>query len=836
MSIRSIGSPSFSFVSALLALAFGLASVDVHAQTPITQIENAAGDSVLTVFEEGGFAVYGEGTAGFVNPGPGEIPAEGGGARMMWYPAKAAFRVGEVGSNQWDDANIGLRSVAFGSSPIASGRSATAMGFGTDAIGDGSTAMGSSTEAGGTNSTAMGKNAEASGFSSTAMGNNTSASGDESTAMGLGSTASGDQSTAMGDNATASGGESTAMGFNTEASGDFSTAMGYSTEASGAFSAAMGKSTTAATANSFSIGNDNTANQTADNTAFVVGNGGNPDALVVDFDGNMTLAGGLTENSDRRLKELIQPLGADVLGALGEIEPVRFQFKDERTHPSGTQLGLIAQEVQAQFPALVSEGNSGYLSVSYSKFTAVLLKGLQEQQAHIQKQQEQIRTLREQQKQLAGLQAEVEALKHRGPQNAVWGPAAGGLLGLLLLGGGIVAVRRWNPSHAASLLVLAGVGALLVGPAPAAAQTVTIQNGATVDMQNGSVLDLGTNTALVEEESSGARLTGGTGVVTATRTLDGPSSTDVAGLGAVIASSENLGPTTVVRGHVVQTDNNNESITRYYDIQPGQSNSGLNATLEFTYVDAELNGLSKSSLIFFRSDDGGSTYTTAGYDSRTPSNNTVTLSGIESFSRWTLGDESQPLPVELAGFDVTRSDDSVLLQWATVSEQQNAGFEVQRRRGDAPNGGWKEIGFVESAAVGGTTVESQSYRFADTDLPFEADSLTYRLRQVDIDGSVTMSDPVVVAMNAPETLVLHGPAPNPVRGQATLRYEVPEQTSVRIELFDVLGRRITTLVNRKEVAGRQTTTFDASRLSSGTYFVRLQSEGTVRTEQITVVR
>jgi len=465
-----------------------------------------------------------------------------------------------------------------------------------------------------------------------------------------------------------------------------------------------------------------------------------------------------------------------------------------------------------------------------------LLKGLQEQQEQIQKQQEQIERLREHNTEIAALQAEVDALKEGSSQHAGWGPAAGGLLVVLLLGGGLMAVRRWGTPHAASLLILAGVGALLIGTAPASAQTVTIQNGATVSLENGSVFDLGTNTVLEEEESSGARLTGGTGVVTATRTLNAPSSNDVAGLGAVLTSSQNLGQTTIVRGHAVQTDNNNESIARYYDIQPGQNNSGLSATLQFTYFDAELNGLSESGLTLFRSDNGGSTYTTAGYDSRDASANAVTLSGIDSFSRWTLGDDSNPLPVEFAGFDVTRSDNSVLLQWTTVSERRNAGFEVQRRQGDAPNGSWKEIGFVESEAVGGTTVESQSYRFADTDLPFEADSLTYRLRQVDIDGGATMSEPVVVAMNAPETLVLHGTAPNPVRGQATLRYEVPEQASVRIDLFDVLGRRVTTLVDRKEVAGRQTTTFDASRLSSGTYFVRLQSEGTVRTEQITVVR
>jgi len=817
--------------SSLLTFAFAVFLVLALAPTgealaqpvPVTDIENAAGDSVLTVFEDGAFVAYGDSFNG-------TIPAEGEGTRMMWHPAKGALRAGDVDATEWNDANIGLYSMAFGSDPIASGPSSTAMGRDTEASGDESTAMGSLSTA--------------SGEHSTAMGVSTTASGDESTAMGDDTEASGNSATAMGDGTEATAPQSTAMGFETTASGTDATAMGRRAEANGTHSTAMGDNTIAETDQSLSVGAYNDANTSPDNTLFVVGNGedtiSNPDdrsdALVLDRTGNLTISGSLTQNSDRRLKTQIEPLGAGVLAPLGKVEPVRFQFKDERTHPSGTQVGLIAQEVKAQFPALVSEGASGHLSVSYSKFTAVLLKGLQEQQAQIQKQKEQIERLRGQQTQIAALQAEVDALKEGKSQNAGWGPAAGGLLVVLLLGGGVMTVRRWGTPHAASLLVLAGMGTLLLGTAPASAQTVTIQNGASVSVENGSVFDLGTNTVLVEEESSGARLTGGTGVVTATRTLNAPSSTDVAGLGAVLTSSQTLGQTTVVRGHAVQTDNNNESIARYYDIQPGQNNSGLNATLQFTYDDAELNGLSESSLILFRSDDGGSTYTTAGYDSRDASANTVTLSGIDSFSRWTLGDDSNPLPVEFAGFEVTHSDDSVLLQWATVSEQRNAGFEVQRRRAHAPNGGWKEIGFVESAAAGGTTGGSQSYRFADKDLPFEADSLTYRLRQVDIDGSVALSDPVAVAMNAPERLVLHGAAPNPVRDQATLRYEVPEQASVRIDLFDVLGRRVTTLVDRKEVAGRQTTSLDASRLSSGTYFVRLQSAGTVRTEQITVVR
>ncbi len=828
-----VGSSLLSFAFASL-LVLALAPVgDAHAQpTPVTTIDNAAGDSVMTVFEDGGFAAYGE-------EGTGTIPVEGAGTRMMWYPGKAAFRVGEVEGDEWDDDNIGTRSVAMGDRTTASGFDATAMGFETTASGNTATAMGNGTTASGSDATAMGLATEASGDESTAMGNGTTASEEASTAMGDETTASGHESTAMGALTEASGYAATAMGSQTTASGRNATAMGDETTASGRHSSAMGTGTEAATESSLSIGEYNNANTSDDGTLFVVGNGSfinASDALVLDESGDLEISGTLTENSDRRLKEHIRPLETEVLKKLGEIKPVRFHFKNEETHPSGRQLGLIAQEVQAQFPELVNEGNSGYLSVSYSKFTAVLLEGLQEQQAQIQKQQEQIERLREQKAQIAALRTEVDALKGEGAHEAGWGPAAGGLLGLLLLGGGVVAVRRWRTPHAASLLVLAGAGALLLGTAPVSAQTLSVQNDAAVSVQNGSVLDLGTSTTLVEESSSGARLTGGTGVVTATRTLDAPSSTDVAGLGAVISSSQNLGQTTVARGHTVQTDNNNESIDRYYDIQPGQNNGGLNATLQFTYADADLNGLSEGNLIFFRSDDGGSTYTSAGYDSRDASNNTVTLDGIETFSRWTLGSESEPLPVELAGFEATRSEERVRLQWETTSEKQNAGFEVQRRTADAAGASWKEVGFVASETDGGSTSETHSYRFADTNLPFEADSLSYRLRQVDIDGSATLSDPLVVELGAPNELILHAPAPNPARGQTSLRYEVPERAPVRIELFDVMGRHVSTLVDGQAAAGRKTTALDASDLSSGTYFVRLTAEGAVRTEQITVVR
>jgi len=153
-------------------------------------------------------------TNGFVAPGTfgsGALGATGPGARMVWYPRKAAFRVGQA-FDQWDDASIGNYSVAMGNRTTASGLGSTAIGGSTTASGGSSTAMGDFTTASGEASTAMGYHTTAGGERSTAIGSITTASGYSSTAMGQQTTASGYISTALGQQTTASGSNSTAMG------------------------------------------------------------------------------------------------------------------------------------------------------------------------------------------------------------------------------------------------------------------------------------------------------------------------------------------------------------------------------------------------------------------------------------------------------------------------------------------------------------------------------------------------------------------------------------------------------------------------------------------------
>ena len=115
---------------------------------------------------------------------PGTVPIGGAGRRMMWYPGKAAFRVGFSAVTQWDAANIGNYSFASGQSPKASGYASFGSGEYTIASGYATTAMGELSNASGDYSAAIGLRDTASGYASTAFGSNTFATGTVATSMG----------------------------------------------------------------------------------------------------------------------------------------------------------------------------------------------------------------------------------------------------------------------------------------------------------------------------------------------------------------------------------------------------------------------------------------------------------------------------------------------------------------------------------------------------------------------------------------------------------------------------------------------------------------------------
>lgn len=159
----------------------------------------------LTLDNDGGIIAKGAIGQGAVLSPPGT------GARLIWYPRKAAFRAGRVVGDEWDDSNVGLYSTVLGLG-TATGEFSIATGFGSLASGFSSTATGSGSIASGAASTAMGSGSQASGVFSMATGNFSTASGINSLAM-IRASAAGNSSAAIGDSAAAIADNSIAVGY-----------------------------------------------------------------------------------------------------------------------------------------------------------------------------------------------------------------------------------------------------------------------------------------------------------------------------------------------------------------------------------------------------------------------------------------------------------------------------------------------------------------------------------------------------------------------------------------------------------------------------------------------
>jgi hypothetical protein len=192
--------------------------------------------------------------------------------------------------------------------------------------------------------------------------------------------------------------------------------------------------------------------------------------------------------------------------------------------------------------------------------------------------------------------------------------------------------------------------------------------------------------------------------------------------------------------------------------------------------------------------------------------------------------------VELAGFEATLDGEAVRLEWTTATETNNAGFHVERAV--TTGGPFEQIGFVEGA---GTTSEPQDYRFTDAQLPYEAETLTYRLRQVDLDGAFEYSPEVEVTLATPEAFALQPAFPNPSYGATTLRFALPQAGPARLAVYDVLGRRVRLLEHRDYPAGVHHLRWDGHGaggvpLASGLYFVRLEAMGQTHVQKVTLVR
>ncbi len=160
-------------------------------------------------------------------------------------------------------------------------------------------------------------------------------------------------------------------------------------------------------------------------------------------------------------------------------------------------------------------------------------------------------------------------------------------------------------------------------------------------------------------------------------------------------------------------------------------------------------------------------------------------------------------------------DGNVELNWATATETNNQGFEIQRK---TLNGQYSKVGYV---AGFGTSTETHSYTYTDTKVA--AGSYSYRLKQIDYDGSYEYSNEVNVEVVVPLEFALEQNYPNPFNPSTTIKYSVAEDGLVKLSVYNMLGEEVATLVNTTQKAGRYEVTFNATNLASGVYVYRIET-------------
>jgi hypothetical protein len=197
-----------------------------------------------------------------------------------------------------------------------------------------------------------------------------------------------------------------------------------------------------------------------------------------------------------------------------------------------------------------------------------------------------------------------------------------------------------------------------------------------------------------------------------------------------------------------------------------------------------------------------------------------------------------PLPIQLASFGVSVvRDNDVEVTWKTVSETNNYGFEIYRRRasGDSTTDSSqsRKIGFVKGH---GTTLAPQSYTLVDQSVGFGR--YFYQVKQLDLDGNSKVYPETDVTVGAaPGKFVLAQNYPNPFNPNTMIEFAVPQNGPATMKVYDVLGQEVATLFHGNAETGKiYYSHFDASIFSSGVYFYTLRSAGKAETKRMIVIK
>jgi hypothetical protein len=201
------------------------------------------------------------------------------------------------------------------------------------------------------------------------------------------------------------------------------------------------------------------------------------------------------------------------------------------------------------------------------------------------------------------------------------------------------------------------------------------------------------------------------------------------------------------------------------------------------------------------------------------------------------------LPVELLSFEAVAMKDSVIIKWITATELENAFWIIDKKiisqneyheiaEGDLSidetENAFHQLTQVQGM---GSKPTATSYRVADHDVD-PGRIYAYRLSSISLNGEIEQFEAVIADygdVTKPVTYTLHQNYPNPFNPSTTIKYQLPVESKVWIDIFNILGQKVINLIDEKKPAGYYNVhwdgnTWNGNRVASGVYIYRMTAE------------
>lgn len=309
---------------------------------------------------------------------------------------------------------------------------------------------------------------------------------------------------------------------------------------------------------------------------------------------------------------------------------------------------------------------------------------------------------------------------------------------------------------------------------------------------------------------------------------------------------------------VTNDDFGSSGATKRSDIIWGVQEFGsVTATLTFNYSNIPGIGTEAELKLLKRNDPSSAWTDVTASATQNTGNHTFTMTGVTEFSHFSVGGGGEnPLPVGLTSFTVQSCINGVILRWITESEIENLGFLIERRLvsddNNIDNDNWQEIASYkndDSLLGQGSTSSATEYTYVDQFVEANT-TYEYRLADIDYSGIVTYhATRKITVKQTPLPLLIKEftvlPAyPNPFNPSITIRYGIPGlvmQGNVSVQIYDISGKLITTLVNKEQLPGWHTVIWNGvkqngEQVSTGLYFSRIVFGNKVKTSKLMLLR